>query len=366
MQTWIYPECVMSRGSAQRRSLRQERLCLVAALGILLALSLGITLSFHRYGRPLRDINAIERVVEFNNPKPFVLRVFTTALVDGLYAATPRIIKDRLLSSNSGVGRLAARLARNGDLLDNRLAIHWFYYAATAVAFLLLYAGLVARMAKCLGMLPPVWCFVAAVLSLVTLPPYFIHGYGYIYDPAVLVFAAAMTYAMYRGRHVVYLALFALACFNKETTILFTPLYVYYFRHRLPPARLAAMAAAQVALFLAIYVGLQRIFAGNEGVIVEHYWLDQFNYFVEPDNWPSLVAIMAMALLFALGYSGAHALLRGVFVIAVPLGVLFLYGGWPGEYRVFLEVWPLVIVTWTIGAYRLYTRVTGPASPQAA
>jgi hypothetical protein len=108
------------------QSRRQQIAYLAAALVLIVVLSLVTALIFHRNARPLRGINAIERVIAFDNPKPFVLRVLGTAFVDGLYAATPDIIKRRLLSEDSPIGSVAARIARNGDLFDKRLAIHWF------------------------------------------------------------------------------------------------------------------------------------------------------------------------------------------------------------------------------------------------
>jgi hypothetical protein len=232
----------------------------------------------------------------------------------------------------------------------------------TGTGFLLLYALVTGRLAKEAAGLPPLWCFVAAVLSLVTLPPFFMTGEGYIYDPLVLAFAAVLTYLIFREWHLRYLAVFALACFSKETTILFALSYLYCFRGKLPMTRLSAMMAAQIALFAGIYIGLLHIFSGNPGVLVEHYWLDQFNSMLEANSWPGLVAIMAMVLLFAIGITMAHPVLRSVFVIAVPLAALFLYGGWPREYRIFFEIWPLVVVTWTIGAYRLYASATRSAA----
>jgi hypothetical protein len=56
-------------------------------------------------------------------------------------------------------------------------------------------------------------------------------------------------------------------------------------------------------------------------------------------------------------------MLRGALVLAVPLAALFLYGGWPGEYRIFLEIWPLLIVTWTLAAYGIYEAATGRLPP---
>jgi hypothetical protein len=72
-----------------------------------------------------------------------------------------------------------------------------------------------------------------------------------------------------------------------------------------------------------------------------------------------------MVLLLAIGLRGPRRMLRGALVMALPLAVLFLYGGWPGEYRVFLEIWPLLIVTWTLAAYGLYEAATKHLPPPA-
>jgi hypothetical protein len=335
----------------------------IATLVLLVALSLFVTLSFHRHGRPLRGDNRIEWVIAFDSPKPWVTRVFGTLLVKGLHAATPQIVKDRV-TANSLAAQLAARLLRNPDLLDDGLAIFGIYFFLTGAAYLLGYSALVGLLAHDLAGLPPAWRAVAAALSLITLPPFFIGGFGYIYDLPQLAFAAALVYLMARRWDFAYLAVFALACLNKETTVLFVPLYVYYNWRKESTWRLAAMTSAQLAIFAAIYVALQRIFSANGGVPIEHYWIDQFNFLVAPNSWPGVVSVLLMVFLLAVGLRGAHRLLRGVFVLAPPLALLFLYGGWPGEYRVLFEIWPLLIVAWTLGAYRLY-EAAGRGSPRA-
>jgi hypothetical protein len=67
----------------------------ITAIALLIALSLAVTLSFHRHGRPLRGVNAIERVVALESPRPWVTRVFPTLLVKTLVAATPGMVRDR-------------------------------------------------------------------------------------------------------------------------------------------------------------------------------------------------------------------------------------------------------------------------------
>lgn len=332
-----------------------------ATVALLVALSLFVTLSFHRHGRPLRGINELERAVTLDSPRPWVTRVFPTLLVRGLEAATPAVIRDRV-TADSNIALLAARMMRNGDLLRDGLALYGIYYFLTGILFLLVYSLLVERLARELAMLPQQWCVAAAALSLMTLPPFFIGSYGYIYDLPQLAFAASLVWLMSRGWNWVYLGVFAVACLNKETTMLFALLFAYYNWRKMSTAGLAAMTAAQIAIATGVYAALQYKFAANGGEPIEHYWVSQFNFLVEPNSWPGLVSVAMMVFLLAIGVRAAHRLLRGVFVMALPLAALFLYGGWPGEYRVFLEIWPLLIVIWTLAAYRLYWAAGGQLS----
>jgi hypothetical protein len=333
-----------------------------ASLALLLALSVLVNLSFHRHGRPLRGVNAIERVIALDSPRPWVTRVLPTLLVKGLVAATPEAVRARI-TPDSKIALAAARLMRNGDLLHDGMALFGIYYFVTGAVFLFIYSALVGMLSRDLGNLPPVWCVAAAALSLATLPPFFVGAFGYIYDLPQLAFASLLIWLIARKRDLAYLAIFALGCFNKETTALFALLYLHYHWKSPDRARVIAMTACQVALASVIYLSLQRVFTGNGGQAVEHYWVPQFNFLIAPNDWPGVVSIALMVLLLAIGLRGAHRLLRGVLVLALPFAALFLYGGWPGEYRVFLEIWPLLIVIWMLAAYAIYEAATRHLPP---
>lgn len=336
-----------------------------AVILVLIALSLFVTLSFHRHGRPLRGVNEIERVVTLQSPRPWVTRVFPTMVVKTLVAVTPEAIRARV-TPDSGIALAAARLMRNGDLQRDGLALFGLYYFVTGATFLLVYAMLVGTLARELAGLPPRWSAAAAALSLATLPPFFVGSFGYIYDLPQLAFAALLVWLMARERDIAYLAVFALGCLNKETTVFFALLYGYYHWNARGRARVIAMMALQVVIAVVIYGALQYVFAANGGMAIEHYWIPQFNHLVAPNDWPGVVSVALMALLLVIGLRHPRRMLRGALVVAAPLAVLFLYGGWPGEYRVFLEIWPLLIVTWTLAAYGLYEAATGRLPPPDA
>lgn len=334
----------------------------LAVLLVLIGLSLFVTLSFHRHGQPLREVNAIQLVVTFESPRPWVTRVFPTIVVKALVALTPQAIRARV-TPESGIALAAARLMHNGDLQHDGLALYGLYYFATGAIFLFVYAALVGMLARELADLPSRWCAAAAVLALATLPPFFVGSYGYVYDMPQLAFAALLVWLMARERDLAYVAIFTLACFNKETTVLFALLYAYYHWTALARSRVIVMIALQVVIASVIYGALQYVFAANGGAAIEHYWVRQFNNLLAPNNWPGVVSVALMVLLLAIGLRGPRRMLRGALVMALPLAVLFLYGGWPGEYRVFLEIWPLLIVTWTLAAYGLYEAATKHLPP---
>jgi hypothetical protein len=258
----------------------------------------------------------------------------------------------------------------NGDLLKDGIAIYGIYYFSIGVAFLFLYSIFLGLLTREVGGLPPRWCLAAAVFSLATLPPFFIGGFGYIYDLPQLAFSALLALLIAKDWDGTYVTVFAVACLNKETTALFAFLYLYRHWKDADRSRVMAMTAAQVGLAVATYFGLQRFFAQNGGSAIEHYWVLQFNRLVTPNDWPGTVSVAMMVFLLAVGLYRADRLLRGALVLSVPFAALFLYGGWPGEYRVFLEIWPLLIVIWTVAAYALYRaavlRLPGKADPDGA
>ena len=74
----------------------------LAVLLVLIALSVVVTLSFHRHGQPLREVNAIQLVVTFESPRPWVTRVFPTIVVKALVALTPQAIRARVTPESRG------------------------------------------------------------------------------------------------------------------------------------------------------------------------------------------------------------------------------------------------------------------------
>lgn len=165
---------------------------------------------------------------------------------------------------------------------------------------------------------------------LATLPLFFIHG-GMPYDAATLFFAALLPYLIFCGRKGLFVAAFAAACLNRETTILFlAPLVLY--------RRSLREAIVPGAVWTVIYGFVWLSFSQNPGASAEFNLLTHLQY-------PSLAiatgaVITGLLFVMAIGTSRNDRLVVG-YPIALALVVMYGLFGFPLEWRAFLEIVPL-------------------------
>ena len=182
---------------------------------------------------------------------------------------------------------------------------------------------------------------IAAPMLLMLVYPIITFGVGHIYDFSVLLLNASLLLAMSYRRHALYLILFTVACFNKETTLLIVLAYAAVLYRRLPFPAYAFMLAAQLAIFLAIYISTRVIFSGNAGKAMEIWLFHQAGWY-----WhrPLIFFLVASAVVFIVSFRWNEKpafLRRSMMVVPVHLA-LFLYAAFPGEWRNFYEIVPIL------------------------
>jgi hypothetical protein len=318
------------------RALRLAYASLCLAVAIMLTLTL-VYFQMTATQMLKEDRVSLERHLEGTASKPFTYRVLIPVSIQLLVSITPESLIRAIEHRVEPVGK---KLVPDNMPATSR-PIYYYYLALILVGSLFLYGLVSLRLFEALFGWHRVLSPLIPVITLSVLFPFQSDKIAHLYDYTVLLFMSGLLYAMATERHRMFLLLFAVSCFNKETTILITFCYVYYFFDRLPRPRFVAFVSIQLLLFICIYGGLRYHFDTNPGESMEHYWKLHFGWLVSRpfSGWASSVLYLS---LISYSWRGKPVLLRRSAVILVPHTVLFIFGGYPGELRAFYESLPLL------------------------
>ena len=154
------------------------------------------------------------------------LTVFLYQLASGQWAL------DNARTSTSRYGTLGAPLGKKllpPDMPATSRPVYYYYFALLSVCSLLIYGVLSRRLFEDLFGRNRFFGPLIPSIALVLLLPFQARKVAHLYDFGVLVLMSALLYAMAAERHRLFLLLFAVSCFNKETTILISIAYAVYF-----------------------------------------------------------------------------------------------------------------------------------------
>jgi hypothetical protein len=242
---------------------------------------------------------------------------------------------------------LVPLIARAGTALTPISAFMWVVLLMAASLFL--FQSAIRKLFRRTYHVDETPTLVTALAALAVLPIFFGPFSRQIYDFTTLWTFTLGLALMVGQRWTAYLALFAIATVNKETTILLTLVFGVHFllRRRLPFDRALLLLAAQVAIFVLIRGAIAYVFRGNEGGVVEINW-ENHNKVVllQPELMSKRLPLLAAAALFgAWGWSRKSPFLRDAIAVLAP--VLLVMGvtvGQVDEIRAYYEFYPIVIV----------------------
>ncbi|MCD6360165.1 MAG: hypothetical protein J7M38_04810 [Armatimonadetes bacterium] len=272
--------------------------------------------------------------------RPYVSRVLVPLLVRGAAAVVPLAQRQAL----SEYGRTEPWLR---DTLDG-LGWEPEYLTEYLVALVLMYGallGFVASVRALFGELyqAPGWFGdVVSLATLLTLGLGFEYA-TYIYDfTTVFLFTLGLLLLVHR-RWGLFVAVFMVACLNKETAILLTAVFAIHFFRRRDIARrqFRGLLAVQAGVWLVSRSALAWIFHTNPGGTVELHLSDNLwllhHRFVH-------IALLLVAIVALTGYRWHEKpeFLRDALWIAALLAPLAVFLGLLDELRAWYEVFPIV------------------------
>jgi hypothetical protein len=152
---------------------------------------------------------------------------------------------------------------------------------------------------------------------------------------------AWLLYALVTRRLWLFLMLFSISCFNKETTAFITVAYAACFYDRLSLPVFASIGLLQVGIFAAVYGTLRAYFAMNSGVPMEHWWFNHIDWLMTRSFTDFAVFLVILALVLLKWPTNPLVLRRSSVMILANVGLYFL-GAFPGEWRAFYDSLPLL------------------------
>lgn len=190
-------------------------------------------------------------------------------------------------------------------------------------------------------------------LLLLLLPAFLSHGYIYDYSTLLLWTLLLLTFAEGRWRWL--FVVIVLAAVNKETALLIPLIWLTY-GWTLGRARFYwGMLFAQSAVVVAIWGLITWLFRDNGGGLFEFNWSVHIAAYQNEPFAIAAVAFFSFALL-AIALPVAPPLLRSSALLLAPLAGLYLFFGWPYEFRVFYEVYPTLVMLGALAIRRISRR----------
>lgn len=170
----------------------------------------------------------------------------------------------------------------------------------------------------------------------------------YIYDFPALCLAACGYYALSVQKWRWYMVWFTLACLNKETSIFMCIFYVAWFHRRLPAQLFKNLLTLQLAIYVSIKVIITCCFMDNPGVFIMTHWepLQEFTI-LQGYNYRMLITYCAGIFLLTYDWQQKPLFARYGLLNFLLMCIAFLLFGHPGEFRVFYDVLPLLVVLLT-------------------
>lgn len=288
-----------------------------------------------------------ERMVDGTAERPFVYRQLLPALANWIDRHVPEQSKARLFAAKSHSGILFREYIFSSPVAQDR-AYFFRYWIVYALVFLFVWISVYAMYFLCKSVGSPPATAAMAAIVMILLMPYFLTGGGYIYDYPELAFLALAACVALNSDWWWMIPVVALATWNKESFLLFSPSLYPLLRQR--GSRISALFGTGVlGLTCAVVYGALRLrFQHNPGETVYMHFADQVSFMLHPANYFSweknygVIAIKAsnplvMALIAWTVWRGWRHLPRmiqrhAMIAAAINFPLFFLFCG-PGELR---------------------------------
>jgi uncharacterized membrane protein len=185
---------------------------------------------------------------------------------------------------------------------------------------------------------------------------------GHIYDFPALFFATLLFILAYRQRDILFTIALVLACLTKESLSLFIIAYAAISYGARPLREVLRNLSVQTALFLLIYEFERILFASNAGASMYHAIDKHFQYIRDKADISSVLSLLFLLILLYYRFPQKPLVLRRSMLCIPIMLVLYVMGGNAGEFRIFFDIFPILILPAMDSCRRLTTEIADSGS----
>jgi len=313
---------------------------------------------------------SLQAMVTGTAVRPFVSRALVPILIRWITAHTSDFLQYQIMMAATSHG-FATEFYVHGYSLEKAilLALTWLFYLATAL--------IMRSLARRYYALSETAAWFAGLASLAFIPLLFTY-YSHLYDPPTIFFSAAMLMACTSGSNIGFALLFLPACVNRETAILFLPVYLAFQSLRLRLRAGSTIAAlrrialpllysiALAAAWYAIRFQINQRYLHNRGGVLDFHLLDHnlrlFALAPLAASWSLFIALIVAIFCLTNWRTKPQPLRWSLILLFIPLFAGSLLYGYVEELRVYFELYPLLFLL----ALPTVTQSLGITPPESA
>ncbi|MGB5848417.1 MAG: hypothetical protein WBH40_08015 [Ignavibacteriaceae bacterium] len=273
--------------------------------------------------------------------KPFVYRVLLPATVRVLSAPVPQTLRNTIsnkIEDNISLNKLFKKLKWEKELaVEYSFAILimffslWGFSIAVRHLFILFYNS------------SSLFADSVSVLALLGLPTMFQYT-SFIYDfPLLLLYTLGLIF-LYKQDWIKFLIIFLVGCINKETTILLTLVFYFFYKSDLKKELFNKLLIAQFGIFILVKSSLYFVFKNNPGTFIEFHLIDHNLRLLAGYDLTLAAVVLGLILLVFYKWNEKPNFLKTSLWMFIPLVILTLFLGYLDELRDYYEVYPAVII----------------------
>lgn len=283
--------------------------------------------------------------------RPFVARPLVPQMIRAIEIVVPDLLETKIASA------LRSKQADEVSLQPGHRSMnsesvgfeHLYFYLTVVNGLLLAVFGwcLAAVVSELFGERRSigVWVASAALGAL----PFFSPFVSYFpYDQGTLALTGLALYGLTFRQSWVYFLALGLFPFNKETAVFLPMLYLAFRAKEMPSARLGLTVVAQLVYCFGMKIGIDQVFAGNEGSTVIFKLWENLDVLFSGAKQSAIVVYLFFGLLIFLHLKVWKLLpevVRRSMLIVYPLAIVMdLLLGVIQEFRAILEVYPLIVM----------------------
>ena len=275
--------------------------------------------------------------------KPFVYRVFVPVSVRLISGAVPESFQSQLTefgNENQQAARVLSELNWEAEYLTEYLVACLIMFSA-----LIVFALFLKKFFKANYDVPEWFTNLLTIGMLFAIPVFYVND-NYIYDFPSLMFFTAGLFFLQKQNWKLFLSIFFLSCWNKETTVLLTLIFIIHYRKNFitEKKKYFTLLLLQLVIFIFIKVILTITFLDNPGSFVEFHLLDYNKILLNGYNLLTFSSLLFLLLLVAYKWKEKPVFLKDSLWIGIPLILLTLFFGFFNELRDYYETYPVMVL----------------------